>query len=608
MLSNRLKIDNQEYTIREGTYTKKKIEPTISRFGVGDLALSDLTRWNFFSQSLWHGGASEKFLSVDDVTKFMSSENVDVYDEIGSIKLARSLDVSASLTGFTAPVMTNFYDGGQYRTFIGNAAVIAGNPAMQLYRYTGGVAALSAAYVDASAGQIHALQEYAIGNNYALMMGTNGGAGGNSGRLKEYTAFDTVANVTAFNESWTPQSMVQVDNTLYILGTDLMSYVFNGAVTSLKTNIELTGTKNQNSCEVNGDIYWIGSKNGRGRLWKYTISTDTSIIVKDFKDELEPEFCINYNNKVVFGGKNWQTLAASIWEWDPLNQTMTNIKKFANTDDEDNATNARVHKGICYIGINGDAGPKQYIWAYDGVSFSNFLTQAKQISTIGFLGDRMVSVGAGNAFKSSTNPNSHQASGVLDSSKIDFGLFGVDKYIGGITVEHEPLAANETASIKARIDSNVAFSGITQLGYNSSVGSTSFDVELLSSNIGKKLEYQIKLKGVEAATTTPKINDVVMRYLLNPTPKFEWTFDLLLIDEIDNQRRKWTAEQLTEKLTESFDDLIVELIDIDGVSYSVKKDGTADRGIIFDGLELLGPYNRGQDKVEYIARCHLLEG
>lgn len=598
MLSNIIKINNIEYNIREGSYIKKKKSPTIPRYGVGDVALSDLTTWNFWSQSLWHGGFKEKYLSTTDMTKFYSSNNVDVFSQVGSIKLAKGYPVSAALSAFTNQIFETYYTPSSLKLMIGNSSSTS---KMKMY-YKSSSSALSTAYTNASAGSIYALKDCSVDTTIGLLMSTSGGAAGNSGRLKRWTAQGSAANLTGFNQTWSPQSIVMLDNIAYLVGNNLMKYDLVSTFTTLQTNLDITGSYNMNACGVGGNVYWITYSNSKGRLWKYTIYSDTRNVVYNFGDELEPEICVNFRNKVIIGGLNPQEQSASLWEYNPQTDSIKNIILFKNEDDEYKITWGYVYKDIFYFGITGN---NNYIYQYDGEKVSNFIQHGggEVINACAFLSN-MIQLGIGNIFRYSDNITQYRASGSLESSKIDFGLFGVDKYIGGLTVVHEPLASYQTGAIKVRIDDTTAWSAITQAGYNASIGSTSFDIELLTNNTGSKLEYQLILKSI---SDVPEITDVLIRYLLAPNLKWEWYFDLLLADKID---RKNTAKQLVDALESAYNNSIIEFVDINNSFYSSKKSGTTDRGIIFDELELLGPYNQSDKSYnpEYIARVHLIEG
>tara|TARA_Y100000310_G_scaffold323609_1_gene384280 strand:- start:4962 stop:6767 length:1806 start_codon:yes stop_codon:yes gene_type:complete len=601
MLNNKVTIKDQDYQIRQGTYVKRKIAPTIPRFGTGDLALSDLSRWNHWGQSIWAGGFQQEIMSEQVPTKFNKSENIDVFRKVGKLMLAKSLDVTADMSGITDSVMDKYFEDGAFGLFFSGS-----NAAKILWRFTG--TAVQAEYTDASAMVVNAIKEISMKNKTALLLSTNSSSSGE--QLKEWVATDTVADITAWPATWTPTNIVRVGEKVYLLGSGLYSWDLDAVFTQhvADNQLDLTGTKNQNACEVLGKLYYIGFKTSQGKLWVHNPTADTETIVYDFGSTLEPEFCFPFNNKVVIGGQDTDTQKPSFWEYDPLSGTIINILKFAPEADEDDLLGAFVYNGLMQILINGSGF--NYVYNYDGVNWSNFIKESSSgvgnYQSGGTINNRMAII-SNDIVHYSGNLDSFQASGALDSSKIDFGLFGVDKLIGGITIYHESLAANQSVVLKGKIDDETVFSAKTALGYNATVDSTSFDVELLSNNIGKKLEYQIGLKGSEGATDSPEVLDVVVRYLLLPTPKSEWFFDLLLIDDIEGGRGQATSEQLASKIEDAFGDTLINFKDIDGKFFSADKAGTADRGVIFDNLELLGPFNNGE-QVEYVARVHLIEG
>jgi len=200
--------------------------------------------------------------------------------------------------------------------------------------------------------------------------------------------------------------------------------------------------------------------------------------------------------------------------------------------------------------------------------------------------------------------------GSLRTSVIDGNLFTIDKYWGGITIYHEPLPANCTIGVMARIDadfSRLVSDNLTILGYNNTQGSTSFDIQMLSDNIGKKIQLEVVLLTTNTSNT-PIIQDVVLRYLLRPVVKYKWVMELLCVDGIKEYNTPKTGAQIKKDLEYLINDSLVAFEDIDGSYFDAAKAGTADAGIIFNDIQFLGPTKLADNHYGYIAKIELLQG
>jgi len=208
--------------------------------------------------------------------------------------------------------------------------------------------------------------------------------------------------------------------------------------------------------------------------------------------------------------------------------------------------------------------------------------------------------------------------GNLRTSVIDGNLFTIDKYWGGITVYHEPLPANCTIGVMARIDadfSRLVSDNLTILGYNNTQGSTSFDIQILSDNIGKKIQLQVVLLTTNTSNT-PIIQDIVLRYLLRPTVKHRWVFDILCMENIAEYSRPKSGKEIRQELELLENKSLVSFQDVDGKYYDANKDGSADDGIIFNSLIFTGPAKLESSKegysddasTGYLASIELIEG
>lgn len=192
----------------------------------------------------------------------------------------------------------------------------------------------------------------------------------------------------------------------------------------------------------------------------------------------------------------------------------------------------------------------------------------------------------------------------IESSIIDFDLFNIDKYFGGFTIYHQPLPAGSTITLKVKIDNASSY---TTIGSNSVAGSVSFDVQMISGNIGKKIQYRLDLD-TSTTANAPTIEDIIIRYILQPVVKRKWVMDLLISGDIEEYTSRRTAKELDAELWNAIKKGVVKFTDIDGITYDASKSGTTDRGILISDCREIGPFPFGESGPEFVAQLEIIEG
>jgi len=200
--------------------------------------------------------------------------------------------------------------------------------------------------------------------------------------------------------------------------------------------------------------------------------------------------------------------------------------------------------------------------------------------------------------------SNYESSGFLESSILDMDMFSIDKYFDGITIYHSSLPANTTITVKVKIDEAASW---TEIGSNSTSGTTSFDCQMTSGNTGKKIEYRLDLE-TSTTTSTPTIQDIVIRYILNPAIKKKWTFDVWIANNMEEYSQKKSASQLKNELWNALQDGVVSFTDIDGKIYDSSKSGTSDKGVLVDDVQFSGAFPFGENGPEFIATVTFIEG
>lgn len=614
MLRNTVTIEGKEYSIKEGSYIKRKVNSTVPRFANDKISLSDLSAWSWWSQSLWHGGFDREFIDTDPPIGFNKSENLDMLSKVGKIKRAKSVLSSASISGLRSPVFAPYTASSRYVYFGGNFSV----GKLRLYRKAE-AAAPSQIWQDVSGGQILAMSEFMKdgGSTPRLYLGISPSFGTN---YLKYTTGTSVLNDTNWSAaSGIPYSLKNAEYLLWLINNNGL-YTYDQTTPTRKVldpdvNIS-SGTRGQLMEYDSGGIYWIGYGNSTGRLYVYDIVADTDTQIYQWPGNFEPKFIKKFSRGgLIIGGVDRSTDSAALYEFNTTTNELKTIKVWESSDDEQSAEAGTESGDLFYISIAPRGTTNALIYQYDGNNLALYLK--KDVGTIGasipFLFANkfhlILNSTGDSGLKYGANTTDYQISGSIESSKIDADLFGVQKYWGGVTVVHNYLPASSYIKLKTRVDTTTHWSALPVRASNGLSGTTSFEAQLVSANIGKKFEYYLKISGATAKDV--EIEDVAVRYLIQPENKLEWYFDLLLIDNLKGINRN--SETMKQELLTALRKVIVNFKDIDGVTYDEstpihQHTRNYDRGVIVENIEFLGPYLQGEKGNEYIARVHLIEG
>jgi len=165
---------------------------------------------------------------------------------------------------------------------------------------------------------------------------------------------------------------------------------------------------------------------------------------------------------------------------------------------------------------------------------------------------------------------------------------GYDFAANGVKVGH--LLVNTTKNSWAKI-TTVAVGTITCLfGMSDGVANANGDTFVVLSG----------------TTTTPVISDVVIRYILMPSPKRKWQLDILAIDGIKEYKVPKKGTDIERELWDMANQTIIRFEDIDGKTYDNRKTGSDDRGVIVEDIQTMHPFYANPE--EYIVRLNLIEG
>lgn len=603
-IAGKIKLNDQEFFFLKGQYRKSRLPSVIPRISSGDLGLSDLSAWNWWGQSIWDGGFQQK-ISINRA-KFLISSNIDHLSTKGQIQLSRDRNLVKTFDSgdtFNDPSEgnpTEIYDG-QFWAGLANSSVAKVFKSSDASSFT----AITTGWTDVTAvkqmavfkdklfmacntdGVDECLQSW--DNNATSMNGVSDfgrtncrSVGVARGKIyaAEFTSFsagDTIReSATGDDGDWTDiyetgggfqcNQILEFSNKAYFLFQNSSDFrvelwVYDGVDTVFVARFDSLQIAN---LKVYKNILYISGVGPDGvEIWAFNEATLIPVFKEN--DEVNPRiiyrFPTTYKQRLYYG-----------------NLVTEDGFNFVQQHDLNGSVSGAVGAGTLLIPLQ---------------SFNSVLL---------FQG-----IGVDDASKDGifiTDNSNYVVSGSLQSSKIDMDLFGVDKLFGGITIYHDPIPTGGSIEVKIRIDSTTAFSGLSVVGTNSTVGSTSFDIEFLSNNVGKKIEYEVTLK-TSTTANTPRVQDIVIRYILLPVSKRVWDISILAVDNIKEYNKPKSGQEIENALWKLSQGGIISFVDRQGDVYDNKKDGTEDRGVIFDDIrtEVLN-YDQG----EGVVKVRLIEG
>lgn len=575
-------LNNQEFFIKEGSY-RREIAPTvIPKFSTGDISYSDLTVWQYWAQSDWSGGFDQEQM-IDD-NKFYFNDGIYVF-EPGKLKLTNKWENSknvGSCSGY--PFQFINFDSDFFVQIRGHHTNKVKTD--EVRRWSDAASSWVSAQTLGVCNLATGMEVYknqlrvALADNKFWSMNTSNVWASSVFRLthpKRYGDFLYGSNIS-----------------------DLMSYNGATAITQVSGESGLTFYKkdildsNLFIMLSNGENYGeISSFDGNviSKLFSFIGFIGGSL--KNFGSRLFFEIRKKGLYSLDFSGflkelgesdllKNWSYF-------------ITNVGSDEYKDKLVTVSNDGTTKYLLMRDLNGS-------WAVYSTINASATTPGVQIKNDDFSNILFLGLNGGKTQRLS--PSEYDNSGYIESSIIDMDLFNIDKLFGGFTIYHEPLDAGCSITLKIKIDNNSVW---TTAGTNSTEGSTSFDIQLLTNNIGKKIQYRIELSTSNSANT-PVINDIVIRYILNPRIKKKWYFDLLIADNIEEYNKKKIAKDLDKQLWEILKSGVIKFKDVDGKVYDATKSNTADRGILIENCQQVGPYPFGENGPEFIVSLELTEG
>ncbi len=214
------------------------------------------------------------------------------------------------------------------------------------------------------------------------------------------------------------------------------------------------------------------------------------------------------------------------------------------------------------------------IWRFDrrGLSLAHTISGVTGYRCFGVInGDLLIGTGDnGYAYKLDTSQ--YTATGWYQSSYFDANLPSIDKLYSNIVINHNPLTTGQTILVYYKFKEADSWTQLTT-GIDNSVGSKTQTLSFATATYSKKISLKVSLN-TTTATTAPKLTEVILKYTLYPTRKWQWNMRLKAKKNL--ALRDQTLETRTaQEIRTDIDGLLstqslYAFTDIDATAYTVR--------------------------------------
>ena len=625
-------IDGKGYIIKEGTYVAAKRPVAADQFRTGDVSYENLSDQQAWAQSDWRGGFNQVLDA--DRSKFLYSENLDFPTSDGAFKVTNKFSAMFADSGSNvrvdpnAAVKTRF---SKYSTT--NDWFIAGNSTLSYQQSDASfsvIANLSGVIVDtiSTADKLYV----SVADHDILWASSNPTA-----------AASWTAELSG--NGYTPADMAIVNDQFYFTNASRTLFKYDGTGSTGVVNIrQFNKYLIMNIVEFNGRLY-LGCRDAQNLnkcvLKVFDGSTDYDLYTWDNTSTSNSSFDV----MVAFNGKlYWNivgyTSKGSIYSFDGQN-----IVEELVLDSTRNGLNAAYYSwlptdltfngfhdavivnGLLYIvgtynskPVLGSTASSINIFATNGSfwyqSFVRYANSDPQTATLVTNNNKYLEAisptSPWNSFYNTLTQYSYSAyqnTGKITSSIIDMDLFSLDKQVNQMEVYHSALPLGSYVKNTLFFYADNATNNATATVTNTNVGSNLTVLKIPNTYpIAKKFNYEVQLSAGNSAT--PIVTDVVLRYVLNPTYKKVWTFDVIVVDNLelqDGSKETRTSTQIRKDLETAASKGTVPFQDVDGTVFDNTLLPNTNFGVIIKDVQFKGPYDFASDRPEYVATITMTE-
>lgn len=561
-----------------------------SRYAQGDRGYDDFSKWWYWSQTDWFQGIKDS-TSWEDDGKFFGSRNIDVWSEIGTIKLANSTSQDEDFPNGEEIICGGIFEvDGSVKQYTGNSDnATSGYP--KVYQASVGVGQTWTDIAGTAIGTNQTVVSQLSARLGLLWVSTTGS--GTTYVLMSWDGtswVDHSANMnTGSGISFSQESSrchVTVEGTFYAFvdGGDAYALVKTStAAPSVSGDWTLAFEKtNTNSlpvacAEYGGSIYYIlRVTSSLAELRKYDIVNAVESLVASFKGVTPGTFGVGDKYFHNLNGKLIITLPPNeIWEMN--GSTLTRLYDKDVFKDSLGFLETNLSEG----GVLAD----NKIWwgnlMYNGENFFNsFLantdTDSHRVEPIySDTSDRIFFTTSNDETDLYVYLNGQSTyKSTADANYIIFNQFdnvsGIDKLMYSVTLIFKKFASAQTIVVEYLTDELASSSTWTVLGTASySIDGASATEKTLYFPVNttcKKIWYRIKLDG--DGTNTPALQDVITAYLPRPYVDRQWTLNFdcgnalqLLNTSMENR----TGREIKGKIEQAW--LTNQIVDFQDLDY-----------------------------------------
>jgi hypothetical protein len=505
----------------------------VSKFGAGDPTYRDSSFFPHWVQMNWRNGAKQQ--EWDDEGRFFKSQNLDVTTEL-QVKLSRLLVTLSLAAGATIEITSWAID------FSDSRKVLAGCSNGHVYSLSGttwsDLGDVSAVGGGQAGRRINCLFFSKIGLNggraagagqiYAGV-GTPAGTGGtNAAQLyrwdgawasaKVFTGFDALTCITEFNS----EVYVGLGGTAMIqkasdanLATwtvskdiDYPGYVWDLEVYNQRLYAACGHPENSPTVHQLGTLY-----NFDGYVWSE---------VAPFMGTVLKSLCV-YDNLLFIG-----TTSGQLYVYNRANIDLLYEMPVNNAIYDMVVYNDKLYMAVSYRDTDNSENAV-YVFDRAGTHKAHFNAAVIPTSLL-VVGDDLY-IGnktGGTAYK--IDKTKYNATGEVQSSYFNANLPNIDKVWFDCDVEMVSLPVKSKVEMYYKTDE--ADTAWVKIDETVEVGKTLAKFALPEGLYSKKLSYRLVISTTDS-TTSPTINKVIFRYIIQPDFKYLWRFKVACPDNLE---------------------------------------------------------------------------
>jgi hypothetical protein len=506
-------LDSQGYLIDLASYRKRVNEPFAPKRRAGDPGYGDQALASVWAQENWQQGFGFDRWDPSWTNRkagFKTGTNLDVH--FGDLRMGRSaLEVHApvgvtelfNLLSYSTRIFATRGDGQQiYESADGTTWAVSlssGASAVgPMCHFNGWLIAANLLN-----GRLHKFDDTTWTTDWVTLTGVGVGASA----LISYVINATEYLFVGQTQSAGASRLYQVHSG----GTNVVAATFREAVIS--------------ALAVQDNLLWIATQEGtfHGALYTYD-GTNVREITR-LSDNAITTMHV-FNNR-LYGASRTR---GKVWSID--RQGLEEI--FTIPDFEGVGGVSTYDKPIYQLAVDDgrlflpafDANSHS-LYAFDGVGWSNLVAghggdEARGIAA--HKGDVYASTKRASGAHTVRIERKSPTAGIWTSAAFNAGLAATQKLWVQLSLFHVALAAGEAITIDYELDLSGTW---TNLGLSDADGATSRTLNFATDTTGRHLRIRLTF-ALTTQTVTPKVQGLIVRYLVQPDVKAEWEFDVLL--------------------------------------------------------------------------------